>query len=358
MDDRKLRILAAVVDEYIRTGEPVGSKAIMSYVNASSATIRNEMAELEKQGYLEQPHTSAGRVPTHSGYRLYIDRLMQTETLSAEEKRRLDSMLPENEYSEERLIKSASNALAELTSCAVFVSSENPKFSVISKVEVIPTGKRLYVLLMITSSGKIKNRTCRLELELTNEQLDFFTSFVKQNLEGVPVDVLSDEMLNKIEIAMGTYLIAMSPLVQSIFDMSKEITEREIDVRGAKNLLECKEIDQHELVAFMDNSEELRKLVDDSFSGIHVLLSDEDDNFMIGNSSLVSSNFYKDGEVAGHLGVIGPMRIDYKKIIPYIEYLTGKITEILSTDNNEAKEKNDTDDTALNHEESDSEGDI
>ena len=120
MDDRKLRILAAVVDEYIRTGEPVGSKAIMSYVNASSATIRNEMAELEKQGYLEQPHTSAGRVPTHSGYRLYIDRLMQTETLSAEEKRRLDSMLPENEYSEERLIKSASNALAALTSCAVF----------------------------------------------------------------------------------------------------------------------------------------------------------------------------------------------------------------------------------------------
>ena len=334
VDDRKLKVLAAVVDEYIRTGEPVGSKAIMSYIRASSATIRNEMAELEKQGYLEQPHTSAGRVPTYAGYRLYVDRLMRTDPLSDEEKHRLDGVFSADEYSEERLVKSASNALAQITSCAALVSSENPKFSVISKVEVIPTGKRLYVLLMITSSGKIKNRTCRLELDLTNEQLEYFTNFVKQNLEGVPLDVLSDEMLQKIETAMGTYLVVMSPLVKGIFDMSKEITEREVDVSGAKNLLECKDIDNHELMSFMDNSDELTKLVDDSFSGIHVLFSQEDENFVIGNSSIVSSNFFKDGKVAGHLGVIGPMRIDYKKIIPYIEYLTGKITEILSDDEN------------------------
>ena len=292
------------------------------------------MAELEKQGYLEQPHTSAGRVPTYAGYRLYVDRLMRTDPLSDEEKHRLDGVFSADEYSEERLVKSASNALAQITSCAAFVSSENPKFSVISKVEVIPTGKRLYVLLMITSSGKIKNRTCRLELDLTNEQLEYFTNFVKQNLEGVPLDVLSDEMLQKIETAMGTYLVVMSPLVKGIFDMSKEITEREVDVSGAKNLLECKDIDNHELMSFMDNSDELTKLVDDSFSGIHVLFSQEDENFVIGNSSIVSSNFFKDGKVAGHLGVIGPMRIDYKKIIPYIEYLTGKITEILSDDEN------------------------
>ena len=223
MDDRKMKILAAVVDEYIRTGEPVGSKAIMSCINASSATIRNEMAELEKQGYLEQPHTSAGRIPTYSGYRLYVDQLLETNPLSEEERQLISRMLPENEYSEERLVKSASTALAKLTSCATFVSSENPRFSVISKVEVIPTGKRLYVLLMITSTGKIKNRTCRLELDLTDEQLESFTGFVKEHLEGVPVDVLSDEMLEKLQTAMGTYLLAMSPLVQGLFDMSKEI---------------------------------------------------------------------------------------------------------------------------------------
>ena len=177
MDDRKLRILQAVVDEYIVTGEPVGSKAIMKYVGASSATIRNEMAELEKQGYLEQPHTSAGRIPTYNGYRLYVDELLTTNPLSLEEKRLLDEMLPKDEYSEEGIVKSASNALAELTNTASFVSSETPKFSVISKVEVIPTGKRLYVLLLIASDGKIKNRTCRVEIDLTQENLDYFSAF-------------------------------------------------------------------------------------------------------------------------------------------------------------------------------------
>ncbi len=340
MDDRKLRILAAVVDEYIMTGEPVGSKAISRYINASSATIRNEMAELEKQGYLEQPHTSAGRVPTYNGYRLYVDRLMTTSPLSDEEKQLLDDMLPDDVYSEEVLVQSASNALAKLTSCATFISSENPKFSVISKVEVIPTGKRMYVLLMITSNGKIKNRTCRLELDLTNEQLQYFSNYVKQNLEGVPVEVLSDEMLEKLETAMGTYLLTLSPLIKGLFDMSKEMTQRDVSVSGGKNLLKRTDVDQGEIIAFLDNSAELQRLIDDSFSGIHVVFSEEQDDFVIGNSSLISSNFLKNGKVAGHLGVIGPMRIDYRKVIPYIEYFTNKISEMLSNDDEyEAEEE-------------------
>ncbi len=332
MDQRKLKILEAVVDEYILTGEPVGSKAIMKHINASSATIRNEMAELEKQGYLEQPHTSAGRIPTYNGYRLYVDRLMQTNPLSEDELSMLEDMLPKNEYSEEALVKSASNALAELTRCATFVSGENPKFSIISKVEVIPTGKRMYILLMVTSSGKIKNRTCRLELDLTNEQLEQFSNFVKENLEGVPVDILSDEMLQRLETAMGAYLLTLSPLVQGLFDMSREFTQRDVSMSGERNLLKCQDFDQNEIITFLDNQSELRKLIDDSFSGIHVMFSEEEENFVIGNSSLISSNFLKNGKVAGHLGLIGPMRLDYRKVIPYVEYFTNKISEMLSND--------------------------
>ncbi len=335
MDDRKLRILAAVVDEYIVTGEPVGSKAIMKYINASSATIRNEMAELEKQGYLEQPHTSAGRVPTYSGYRLYVDRLLKTNPLSSEEMKLLDDMLPKDEYSEEGIVKSASNALAELTKYATFVSTESPKFSVISKVEVIPTGKRLYVLLMIASNGVIKNRTCRVEIDLSQEHLDYFSKFLRENLEGVPIDLLSEEMLTKLETAMGTYLLTLSPLVRGVFDMTREITEREINISGVGNLLQCPDIDNNDVVTFIDRRNEIRRLMDDSFSGIHVMFSAEDDDFVIGNSSLISSNFLKNGKVAGHLGLIGPMRIDYRKVIPYVEYFAEKISQMLSSDDEE-----------------------
>ena len=216
MDDRKLKILSAVVNEYIVTGEPVGSKAIMAHVQASSATIRNEMAELEKQGYLEQPHTSAGRIPTYKGYRLYVDRLMEQNQLTANEKKMLDSMIPQEYVTEEDLVNKASMALADLTKCAAVVANATPKFSLISKVEVIPTGKRMYVILMITSNGSIKNKVCRLEFDLSQDQLEFFDNFVKENLNGVPFDSLSDAYLEKLTEAMGTFMMTLSPLVSEI----------------------------------------------------------------------------------------------------------------------------------------------
>lgn len=329
MEERKLKILSAVVDEYIMTGEPVGSKAVMAYINASSATIRNEMSELEKQGYLEQPHTSAGRVPTYTGYRLYIDSLMKTSPLTEEEIRRLDSMLPTNISTEGELVEAATMALAELTNCAAVVSNSAPKFSVISKVEVIPTGKRLYVLLMVTSSGAIKNKVCRLEFDLTNEQLDYFASIAKENLEGISLNELSDEMVDRISTAMGTYMMTLSPLVSAIFELSRDLTGQDVFVKGERNLLCCKDFNQNEIIEFLEQKDELSRFLDQSFSDLHVMFS-SDNGFVINNSSMIVSPFKKKGKTAGNLGIIGPMRLDYAKIIPYIEYFTNKISELLS----------------------------
>ena len=221
MDSRKLKILAAVVEEYIVSGEPVGSKTVMNHVKASSATIRNEMAELEKQGYLEQPHTSAGRVPTYNGYRLYVDQIMEENPLSDEEKKSLDSMIPVSAITEDELVQSASMALAELTQCATVVANSSPRFSLISKVEVIPTGKRMYVILMITSNGSIKNKVCRLEFDLTHEQLEFFDNYLRENLEGIALNDISDEFLDNIRTAMGTYMMSLAPLVSGIVQLSQ-----------------------------------------------------------------------------------------------------------------------------------------
>lgn len=339
MDDRKLRILTAVVDAYITTGEPVGSKAIMGSVKASSATIRNEMAELEKQGYLEQPHTSAGRVPTYLGYRLYVDKLLETNPLSDDEAQRLNAMLPKDYSTDEELIKGASLALAELTKCATVVANATPRFSVISKVEVIPTGKRMYVILMITSSGSIKNKICRLEFDLTNEQLDFFSQFMQENLEGVEVEALSDDMLEGLETALGTYMTALSPLVGEIMKMSREISAQQFSVDGEMNLLTCSDFDKNEIMAFLDRKKELAQFLDQSFGGLQVIFSPERDGFVISNSSLITSPFSKRGRQAGSLGLIGPMRIDYAKFIPYLEYFTNRLTQMLSEASDDDREE-------------------
>ena len=326
MDDRKLKILAAVVDEYVQTGEPVGSKTIaaLPHINVSAATVRNDMAVLEQLGLLEQPHTSAGRIPTFNGYRLYIDKLMTTEALSEKERQRLDDMLEaQGALTEELLIQSAGTALAELTNAA-------PKFSIISKVEVIPTGKRLYVILLITSNGSIKNKACRLEFDLSNEQLEFFTHYMEENLEGVSVEDLSEQRLQDLIAALGAYMTTLSPLVQGLYELSRDLKQKEVTVSGARNLLTCSELEKMDIVQFMEHTDTVIPLLDDAFSGVQVLFSQESNNFVIGNSSMIVSKYQKGNQPAGALGVIGPMRINYAKIIPYIEYFTQKLTDLIS----------------------------
>lgn len=334
MDERKLKILAAVVDEYIRTGEPVGSKTISKLpdINVSPATVRNDMAMLEQLGYLQQPHTSAGRIPTFNGYRIYIDKLMKPETLPAEEQKRLDKMIDGNSLTENSLIQNVGEALAELTKCATVVTNTAPKFSVISKVEVIPTGKRLYVILLITSNGEIKNKACRLEFDLSHEQLDFFANFIQENLQGVAVEELSEEMMNKLITAMGTYMMTLTPLVQQIYEMGQDMMKKELMVSGEKNLLSCDDFNKNDLVSFMERKNDFARLLDDSFSGIQVMFSGESENAVISNSSMIVAKYRKDGKTAGSLGIIGPMRLDYARIIPYIEYFTRKISDAISDD--------------------------
>lgn len=332
MDDRKLKILAAVVDEYVRTGEPVGSKAIskLENINVSAATIRNDMAVLEQLGYLEQPHTSAGRVPTFMGYRLYIDELMTLPELSDDEKSRLDDMLGGEDTPEELLVQNAAAALTEITQCAAVITNSAPRFSVISKVEVIPTGKRLYVILLITSSGSIKNKACRLEFDLNHEQLDFFTHYIEENLNGVSVDELSEEMFDKMVAAVSAYMVSLSPLVKGLCELSEDLRQQELTVSGGEKLLSCDELDKMEVVRFIEHKNGLTEILEDAFSGIQVKFGSENDSFAIGNSSLIVSKYRKGGKEAGSLGVIGPMRVDYKKIIPYVDYLTQKISYLMS----------------------------
>ena len=335
VDARKRRILSAVVDLYIRTGEPVGSKTISQLpdIHVSAATVRNDMAVLEELGYLEQPHTSAGRVPTFNGYRMYIEEISAEGTLPQEERDRLDEMLgDESQLTEDLILQSATTALSQITKCATVVSNFAPKYSVISKVDVIPTGKRMYVVLLITSDGKIKNRACRLQFDLTHEHMDFFKHFMEENLEGVSVSDLSEEKLEQMITAMGTYMMTLSPLVQGICEMSKDLQQNELYMTGEQNLFSCDDLDKAEVAKFMMHKQELSGLLDDSFQGIKVMFGEEGNDFVIGNSSMIVSKYQKGDHTAVSLGVIGPMRLNYAKVIPYIEYFTEKISHLISDD--------------------------
>ena len=233
---------------------------------------------------------------------------------------------------EEAIVESASAALAEITKCATYSTNHVSQFSVITKVDVIPTGRRMYVLLMITSTGAIKNRVCRMQFDLTNEQMEFFTNFVSKNLQGVNLAEMTDEYINKLTQALGAYMITLSPLLTAVCELSNDLVQGDIDVQGQSNLIECQEFPVMDVMKFLENKKELSALLDSTFSGISIKFGGEDsaDTFAISNSSFVSGTYYKDGKPAGTLGVIGPMRLDYRRVIPYIEYFSNKITRLLS----------------------------
>lgn len=346
MDTRGMKILTAIIDEYIRTGEPVGSKALAEThdLKVSSATIRNTMAALEQEGYLDHPHTSAGRVPTFKGFRYYIDNLMNPEPVAAENISRIDEFFDESSLTDDAIIESASTALAEITKCAAISTNHASKFSVISKVDVIPTGRRMYVLLLITSNGAIKNKVCRMEFDLTDEQMCGFTEFLNEHLRGVNLENMSEEYVEKLVSAMSSYMLSLSPLLHAVYELSAEMMRDSVAVKGEANLLACSDIPAQDVMKFLEQKSLFPEMIDGALSGINIKFGEEDGTFAISNGAVVSASYYKDGKPAGTLGVIGPMRLDYRKVIPYIEYLSKKVTTLLSESERLQIESEDIDD--------------
>ena len=174
LGERKQRILTALIDVYVRTGEPVGSKVLVDMLDnaVSSATIRNEMAELAAMGYLEQPHTSAGRIPTAAAFRLYIDSLMDRRALSEDDRREIDTQLKRAAGDPEKLVEEASNVLAETTGCAAVTTTPSSYAADIRRIEVLRVSRYSAALLLMTGSGMLRTRVCRFDSDIENEALE------------------------------------------------------------------------------------------------------------------------------------------------------------------------------------------
>ena len=191
LDIRKLKILTAIVETYIDTGEPVSSKILAQQLgfSVSSATIRNDMAALFEMGLLEQPHTSAGRVPSHLGYRVYVDQLMHCKPLSEEERREIDALFNVRDPDPDKLLEDAAQALADYTNCATVSTTITPKTVLVKRVEIVPAGTRTVVVLVIATNGVIKNKVCRVDFRVTGEIVEFLNQFANGRLVGRSVKI-------------------------------------------------------------------------------------------------------------------------------------------------------------------------
>lgn len=333
LSERKQIILAAVVEQFIETGEPVGSKGLQATLglSVSSATIRNEMSELAEMGYLEQPHTSAGRVPSQKGYRYYVDHLMNRREPDDYQRRQMEADISAGGADPQRLIEKAGEVLAQLTNCAAMSTMPKGEGVSIRRVEVVPVGGKTCMTLLLTSAGIIRSRVCRLDFELTASMLENFYNVVSSALLGRPVSEVGAVMLQTLAASLGSEALPMLPLIAAVAELARDADETDVMLEGQSNLLNHREYDGkvYELLEFLNKPQPLGHLISSSKNDLDVLIGKESLFRQLEDSSIILARYNIGLRESGAIGLIGPTRIDYARIIPSVEYLTGLLGRML-----------------------------
>ena len=235
LSERKLKILAAIVNTYVETGEPVGSKLLALELGVSSATIRNEMANLVEMGYLQQPHTSAGRIPSQKGYRIYIDRLMPAAEITEEEQKYLDGMLMVNAYDPDKLLSCVSQLLANTSKFAAVSTMPSGSGAVIKGVQFVQTSRRTAMVILITSTGVMKTRVFRCDFDITAEMLRIFFRIFNEKFAGLPVSAVTPAFIQSVGVSLGEMAVLMSSALLAVLEVARDCMHAEINLKGETN---------------------------------------------------------------------------------------------------------------------------
>ncbi len=343
LSERKLKILAAIVNTYVETGEPVGSKLLALELGVSSATIRNEMANLVDMGYLQQPHTSAGRVPSQKGYRVYVDRLMPAQPVTEEEQKYLDGMLTIYAYDPDKLLSGVSQLLADTSRFAAVSTTPSGSSALIKGIQFVQTSRRTAMVILITSTGMMKNRIFRCDFDITSEMLRVFFRMVNEKLAGLAVSAITPAFIQSVGVSVGEMAVLMSSVLLAILEVARDCMHAEINLKGETNLLFYPEYQLgtvRRMLEFLESEQELCRFLKKEFvqkeclsseiSKARVLIGNETNRPELSESSLIIAHYSIAGAYAGSIGIIGPTRMWYGKWIAYLEYLSDSVGRMLT----------------------------
>jgi len=332
LTERQKAILCAVVERYIRTGEPVGSAVLLPALGlpVSSATVRSEMAELSSRGYLEQPHTSAGRVPSTRGYRYYVDCLMGRREAD-ESFRRFFAQLSRSSHDPARLLEHAVTVLADITRCAAVSTLPSGEGARLSRVELVPLGERAALLVLLTDSGIIKNRLLRLDSPPTPDLLETFGNLSAAALCGKSMADFSPAYLQGLTASLEANTLELLPVLADFAELAREAAQTRVAVEGHMNLLRHKELSGNlaEILTLLREGHRLHELAGGGPGAVSVRIGTESGTPALENTGLILAK-YSAGGHEGTLGIVGSTRIDYARLIPGIKYLSQLLSELLN----------------------------
>lgn len=337
LDDRKLRILQAIIDDYIHTAEPVGSRTIAKKheLGLSSATIRNEMADLEDMGFLEQPYTSAGRVPSDKGYRLYVDQLMQIDELSKTDVEKIRNAMDIRINELSQLIRNASVVMSKFTKYTSMAVTPHIKKSVLKAVQVVPIDQGKALVIIVTDTNIVRNNLVRISEKITPDFLIQISYMLNDKLKGFTLEMLKTDILSKeMEQLISMPFDLIKPILNGIEDLIKTIDQPEIYLEGTTNILNFPEFKEVQKAKEFLNILDEKKLVSDLlinnlYRNNEIIIQIGNENIIEGikDCSLVTASYSIGDHVIGTIGIIGPTRMEYSKVVSSMNYIRNKINQ-------------------------------
>ena len=314
LTDRKKQILKVVVEDYVRTAEPVGSKAIAAEMGGvSSATIRNELSDLTELGYLEQPHTSAGRVPSPKGYRLYVNELMERQRLSIAETERINQSLQMRMEELDRVISQAGRAVSSLMNYPAYVAATGKKQMTARRFELLPVDEHSCIEVMMMGDNRVKSQLLRMQLKVDTEQMPTLVNLLNSNFTGISADEMNRRLMDVSEQVTPQMFLLLSQTIAYAADVLQEAGQKEVFTVGTSQLLklpEFRDADKaHQLMSFLSDSKENLPVPDEG--PMKILIGPENVSEALQDTSVVVASYDIGNDMRGLIGVVGPTRMDY-----------------------------------------------
>lgn len=338
LDERKLKILQAIIKNYLETGEPVGSRTISKFtdLNLSSATIRNEMADLEEQGYILQPHTSAGRIPSDKGYRLYVDTMLNDKVQEVEN---MKDILLQKADKIDLLLQQVAKLLAVNTNYATLVSTPKYRSKKVKFIQLTEVDINQLLAVIVVEGNIVKNKILSTNVNLDKETILKLNIVLNTFLQGLDLSEINMNIIQKIKEQSGNYSNVVSDILDAIAEAISEEDEVELYTSGATNILKYPELSAVDKITdLMDTFEEKKQLTELVLSksselnsknrGIQVYIGNETEVESMKDCSVVTATYEIEEGVYGKIGIVGPKRMDYEKVVSTLQTLMVQLDDI------------------------------
>jgi len=340
LSERKKMILRSVVEMYVKAAEPVGSKAVVEALGStvSSATVRSEMAELESMGLLEQPHTSAGRIPSSAGYRLYVNQLMQSQDVSRDDASVINSALYTRTTEQTNLLDEVGSLTSRLTTYPAYAMASSTGIVSIARFDLIYVDSYSFIIVALLSNDTVKNKLVHLTTPFNPQILAKISSVFNASFTGVPEERITATLISATERALSDRIGLVAVIAGFVIELLVEAKSVGARVSGAANLLslpEYRDVDKaQKIIRYLSDAGELARLPSPDMTGeIKITIGAENLADELRDSSVVAVRYDAGGDMQGLIGVVGPTRMDYSKVAAHLSYIAGGLSRLLANTN-------------------------